>query len=235
MKFIHSLVAVLVVSLFVAGAQAETLIRSQTFWGDLCATDGDETDHLDDCATIPGNVGIVGVYELMLYGLDPNPQGDAIVRITAPYADLYGGVGLNNSNERFRLFLDGTDYGLLFDGSEEDEAQSSPTLAASVRRNIVAATGSASTLDLIFTMPAEELAPMVADGVLSVRFDFREDENVNGLDDLTVLLSYVAAPPVQAHPLAGADLARLTAALTAQTSAIEHLAQAIRAMNEAAH
>ncbi|WP_323034774.1 hypothetical protein [Pararhodobacter sp.] len=228
------LAALIIAMLTATAGHAERLIRSASFAGDLCATDTDAETGYDDCATMPGNVGIVGVYDLHLFGLDPQPLGDAIVRITSPDADLYADTARNNPGERFRLRLDGVDFGMLFDASEADEAAISPSLAASVLRNIGAATGTSSPLDLIFVLPHADLLPMVTDGVVSVRFDFRDDENINYIDDLSVLLSYSIAEPVSGATSPAAEIAALTATVAAQTVALENLAAALRALSGSA-
>lgn len=226
--------AALAVALLAAPfAQAETVTGSSTDPGDLCLTDANPEGDFD-CATISGNIGIHGVYNFVLSGLDPNPTGDATFRLTSTDADVFSNEADNNAGERFRLVIDGVDFGLLFDSSEFDEARVSPSLAASVQDNIAHATGSTGPIDLSFTLPLAQFAPMIADGQLIVRLDFREDQNINRFFDPTVSVSYpVGTSPLAVMPEApAADLAALVAAIAAQTAAIEHLTAAIQAMPE---
>jgi hypothetical protein len=225
----------IVPSLFLAGvlagqpAAADVFTTTASFSGDLCATDVDPAGDLDDCATIAGNSGQRGAYDFVLTGLDPNIEGAAVIRLTSSYADLFGDVATNNPEERFRLFVEGADFGLLFDGSEADEARVNAGLAASVQQNILAATGSASALDLSFELPRAVIAPFLQDGELVVRLDFREDANINRFDDPTVQVSY-AVPDVPATPdlaFLAAEIARLAAVVERQTRVIEELSRAV--------
>ncbi|MGI3185151.1 hypothetical protein [Nioella aestuarii] len=213
-------------------AQADIFSQTSTFSGDLCATDVDGAGDYDDCATIAGNTGVRGVYDFVLTGLNPDAQGDVTIRLTSPDADLFADPGANNPNERFRLLIEGANFGLLFDGSEADEARVNASLAASVQQNIIGATGSASALDLSFDLPRTAIAPFLQDGELIVRLDFREDGNINRFADPTVTVSYEVPDAMPAPELAGlaAEVAQLRAVVERQTQVIEDLTRAIEAL-----
>lgn len=213
-------------------ALSETFSQSASFAGDLCATDVDGSGDYDDCATIAGNTGQRGVYNFVLGGLNPDVQGDVTIRLTSPSADLYADPGANNPDERFRLLIEGVNFGRLFDGSEADEAQVNAGLAASVQQNITRATGSAAALDLSFDLPRAAIAPFLQDGELVVQLDFREDANINRFDDPTVTVSYEVPDSLPAPDLAAlsAEIARLSAVVDRQTQVIEDLTRAIEAL-----
>lgn len=177
-------------------AQAATVTSSTAYFGELCSTD--ETgapDDLNDCATIPGNVGILGVYDLMIFDLDPNVVSDAHLSLTVKVADLFSTGDTaeavdNNPNERFRLFVDGVDYGLLFDESTADEAAVNQSLADSVQENIDAAAWTADQITLDFVISLADFAPLIKDGALFLRVDFRDDLNINTFRDMVFTVSY---------------------------------------------
>jgi len=224
-----SAVAVCAAMFLSQAADAEIFTDSSMFSGDLCATDVDASGGLDDCATIAGNGGQRGLYNFVLTGLNPDPQGDVTIRLTSPNADLFADPGTNNPDERFRLLIEGVNFGRLFDGSEADEARVNAALAASVQQNILQSTGSASALDLRFSVPRVTIAPFLQDGELLVQLDFREDANINRFDDPMVSVSY----EVQAAPdLASlqAEVFRLSGLVADQTAAIAALTQAVEAL-----
>lgn len=224
-----SIVTLCTVAVMSQPADAEIFTQSAMFAGDLCATDVDAAGDLDDCATIAGNGGQRGIQTFVLSGLNPEPQGDVTIHLTSSYADLFADPGTNNPDERFRLLIEGVNFGRLFDGSEADEAQINASLAASVQQNIMQATGSASALDLRFSLPRASIAPFLQDGELLVQLDFREDANINRFDDPAVSVSYeVAATP----DLAGlqAEIARLSDLVAAQTAAIATLTEAVETL-----
>ena len=215
-----------------AAASADTFSQSVTFSGDLCATDVDGSGDYDDCATIAGNTGQRGIYEFVLSGLNPDAQSDVSFRLTSPYADLFADPGANNPEERFRLLIEGVNFGRLFDGSEGDEAQVNPGLAASVQQNITRSTGSASAVDLRFDLPRAAIVPFLQDGELIVWLDFREDANINRFDDPTVSISYEVPDSASAPDMAAlaAEVAQLRAVVERQTQVIEGLTRAIESL-----
>lgn len=216
--------------IFALPVAAEVLTRSAMFQGDLCATDADGAGDYDDCGTIAGNAGVFGVFDFTVGGLDPDPRGDVTIRLISSDADLYAGPGENNPDERFRLLIEGVNFGLLFDSSEGDEAQVNATLAASVQRSISAATGSAAPLDLSLTLPRATIAPFLQDGELVVRLDFREDRNINRFSDPTVSVSYEVEGPSPDLSALAAEIARLRAVIEAQSAAIASLTEAVDAL-----
>ncbi len=227
MKF---LIPVLAFAGLIAGpavVNAQVVALSAVFDGDLCATDVDPAGDLDDCATIAGNAGQRGLHEFLFEGVQTDVAGDMVIAITASDADLFADPGQNNPDERFRLIVDGVDFGLLFDGTEGDEAAANASLAISVQENIQASTGSAAPMALRFTLPQDQSAMMLSDGVLSVQLDFREDRNINRFSDTVVQISYpVAAPPPDLEFLL-AEIARLEALIHAQGEAITALEASI--------
>ncbi len=198
----------LVAGLAAGGASAATFTTSASFSGDLCATDSVGSGGFDDCATIAGNTGTVGVYELLLTGLNIAPTSDVTLRLTSSFADLFNTNGTDNSGERFRLTVGGQNFGRLFDGSTADEAVINAGLGASVAQNITdniartATNKSAGPMDISFDISAALFANLRSGSNLSVGLDFREDLNINRFSDPTVLISYqTAAVPLPASGL----------------------------------
>ena len=122
-------------------------------------------------------------------------------------ADLFRGVGENNAFEMFRLFVDGVDFGLLFDHTIVDESAVNASLGQSVADNIASATGSAAPIDVSFTVSEAEFAAFIADGELVITTDFNEatvSSRVNSFVDPIVTVTYdvdVAAVPLPASAL----------------------------------
>lgn len=186
-------------------ASAATFTTSASFSGDLCATDSNRAGGFDDCATIAGNTGTVGVYELLLTGLDTAPASDVTLRLTSTFADLFNTNGTDNSIERFRLIIGGQNFGRLFDGSAADETTINAELGASVAQNIAdniarpVANRSAGPVDISFDISAALFDNLRSGDSLSVELDFRQDLNINAFFDPTVSVSYsVAAVPLPA-------------------------------------
>lgn len=224
----HQVLALLLtIPLATATAAQEQVSHAAIFAGDLCLTDTEAFNDFNDCNTIPGNVGLPGVQDFALSGLAPEVAGDGMLRLTVRMADLFEGPATDNPGETFRLIVDGSDYGRLFDGSIAEEAARAPDLAEAVTQAIAQAPGSGGPIDLAMTLPQAVLAEMVSDGSLTVRLDFREDGNINQFLDPMVTLHY----PVVPAPAAVEAAQPLAAALSAQTDATARLAEAVERLN----
>jgi len=183
-----------------SGALAATVSASDAFAGDLCSTDVASAGGFDDCATIQGNNGVRGVYDFLLTGLDPAPTSDVTIRLTSTSADLFNVNGTNNSIERFRLLIGGTNFGRLFDRLTEDETAINAQLGASVQQNILdniarpVANRSTGPIDLQFDISASMFRSLLSsDNSLTISLDFRQDQNINRFSDPTVSVSYQVA------------------------------------------
>jgi hypothetical protein len=193
--------AAIAVSCIASTASAATFTASASFSGDLCATDSNGSGGFDDCATIAGNTGTIGVQRFDLSGLDLNPLSDVTVRLTSTFADLFNTNGTDNSIERFRLMIGGMNFGRLFDGNTSDETAINAQLGASVQQNISdniarpVANRSAGPIDVSFDITAAQFLSLVAVDTLSIDLDFRQDLNINAFFDPTVSVSYTIADP----------------------------------------
>lgn len=178
-----------------------------TYDDDVCLLDPTATAAGADCALIEQTpTSPVGLFTLTVGGLDPNIAGPAMITISA-IGDLFQnddqiaerGGGRNNPEEYFGLSLDSYFIGILFDDSDTE-------LPADIFEDIVAstdaATNSVGLFELSFSLPESVMAPLVADGMVDVLFDFRfsgdPNYNVNLFRSVSATIEYETggvAPP----------------------------------------
>ncbi len=192
-----------------APAQAVTVTSSASYIGDICddfdADGGQSGTDFNDCDEIVHNGGPVGSFTMELLGLRSHIVSDALFTLSVRVADLFGADGQNNPGERFGLWLDGLNLGVLFDGSTDDEAIVSDSLAASVQANIDTAGISDDAVNLSFFVAQADLTPVVRDQRISAVFDFQGD--VNSIRDVQMSVTYAAVPLPLSGLLLGMGLA----------------------------
>ena len=193
-------VAALVATMWASSASALVFTTSDSFSGDLCATDGNGSNGFNDCSTIVGNTGTTGIYRFTLDNLNQQPISDVTIRLTSASADLFNTNGTDNSGERFRLFVGGQNFGRLFDGNGADETAINAELGASVQQNIASniarpvSNRSAGPLDVSFDITSTLFLSLLSNDSLFVDLDFREDQNINAFFNPEVSVSFEVAP-----------------------------------------
>lgn len=180
--------AILVAGLGVGASNAATQTPSTTLSGNACTLGG-----ATDCATLDQG-GDPGVLTLSLTGLRPDPISDASFSIFAEQAGLYTLFGADNPYQNFRFFIDGEDFGVLFDTDPTDESAKNQELADTVGDAVDAAGGPIDEMPLNFTLSQAEFAPLIADRALSIAFDFSgSTEPVTIFENVTFSVEYETA------------------------------------------
>ncbi len=178
-------------------AEAVTVTGSYTYIGDICddfdADGGASGTDFNDCDEIvQSNGSPVGTFGMNISGLNPRISSDATFSLSVRVADLFGVGGGNNPRESFGFRLEDYRLGNLFDETTADEAAINAGLAASVQSSIDASTASSGAVNLIWTMAAADLYPIVQDGTIGGYFDFTGD--VNSMRDIDFSVTYAAVP-----------------------------------------